>query len=157
MATITVHSLPMTPRGRANKPWQRVHNKIKAKPPAPPCHPPPPTSPKGDHSARMDPLNTTINCGSSLTLFTLFLRHQTCQFNRVFEQVWIVMQEHLINLKQISLLNLVLGFNDTLTLVGHFVSSPRDEEKKDRRDSRGDENDGQWRKEKWMKVKKQKK
>ena len=26
-----------------------------------------------------------------------------------------------------------LGFNDTLTLVGHFVSSPREKEKKDRR------------------------
>ena len=29
----------------------------------------------------------------------------------------------------------VLGFNDTPTLVGHFVSSPREREKKD---SRGD-------------------
>ena len=31
---------------------------------------------------------------------------------------------------------IVLGFNDTLTLVGHFVSSPREMK---RRDSRGDE------------------
>ena len=31
---------------------------------------------------------------------------------------------------------IVLVFNDTLTLVGHFVSSPR---KRDRRDSRVDE------------------
>ena len=31
---------------------------------------------------------------------------------------------------------IVLGFNDTSTLVGHFVSSPREREK---RDSRGDE------------------
>ena len=30
----------------------------------------------------------------------------------------------------------MLGFNDTSTLVGHFVSSPREREK---RDSRGDE------------------
>ena len=33
---------------------------------------------------------------------------------------------------------IVLGFNDTSTLVGHFVSSPREREKRDRRDSRGD-------------------
>ena len=36
---------------------------------------------------------------------------------------------------------IVLGFNDTSTLVGHFVSSPREREKRDRRDSRGDERD----------------
>ena len=34
---------------------------------------------------------------------------------------------------------IVLGFNDTSTLVGHFVSSPREREKRDRRDSRRDE------------------
>ena len=34
---------------------------------------------------------------------------------------------------------IVLGFNDTSTLVGHFVSSPREREKSDRRDSRRDE------------------
>ena len=39
-----------------------------------------------------------------------------------------------------------LGFNDTSTLVGHFVSSPREREKKDRRDSRRDEREGQGRK-----------
>ena len=33
---------------------------------------------------------------------------------------------------------IVLGFNDTSSLVGHFVSSPREREK---RDSRGDERD----------------
>ena len=32
-----------------------------------------------------------------------------------------------------------LGFNVTSTLVGHFVSSPREREKRDRRDSSGDE------------------
>ena len=37
----------------------------------------------------------------------------------------------------------MLGFNDTSTLVGHFVSSPRECEKIDRRDSRGDEREGQ--------------
>ena len=36
-------------------------------------------------------------------------------------------------------LMIVLGFNDMSTLVGHFVSSPREREKRDRRDSRGDE------------------
>ena len=40
----------------------------------------------------------------------------------------------------------MLGFNDTSTLVGHFVSSPR--EKRDRRDSRGDEIEGRGRKKK---------
>ena len=39
-----------------------------------------------------------------------------------------------------------LGFNDMSTLVGHFVSSPREREKRDRRDSRGDEREGQGRK-----------
>ena len=32
----------------------------------------------------------------------------------------------------------MLGFNDTSTLVGHFVSSPGEEEKRDRTDSRED-------------------
>ena len=40
----------------------------------------------------------------------------------------------------------VLRFNDTSTLVGHFVWSPRKREKRDRRDSRGDEREGQGRK-----------
>ena len=37
----------------------------------------------------------------------------------------------------------MLGFNDTSTLVGHFVSSPQEREK---RDSRGDEREGQGKK-----------
>ena len=40
----------------------------------------------------------------------------------------------------------MLGFNDTSTLVGHFVSSPREREKRYRRDSRGDEREEQERK-----------
>ena len=40
----------------------------------------------------------------------------------------------------------MLGFNDPSTLVGHFVSSPREREKRDRRDSRGDEREEQERK-----------
>ena len=41
---------------------------------------------------------------------------------------------------------IVLGLNDTSTLVGHFVSSSREREKRYRRDSREDEKDGQGRK-----------
>ena len=41
---------------------------------------------------------------------------------------------------------IVLGFNNTSTLVGHFVSSPREKDKRDRRDSKGDEREGQERK-----------
>ena len=40
----------------------------------------------------------------------------------------------------------MLGFNDTSTFVGHFVSSPREREKSGRRDSRRDEREGQGRK-----------
>ena len=40
----------------------------------------------------------------------------------------------------------MLGFNDTSTLVGRFVSSPREREKRDRRDSRRDKREGQGRK-----------
>ena len=41
---------------------------------------------------------------------------------------------------------IVLGFNNMSTLEGHFVSSPREREKRDRRKSRGDEREGQGRK-----------
>ena len=37
----------------------------------------------------------------------------------------------------------MLGFKDMSILVGHFVSSPRENEKRDRRHSRGDESEGQ--------------
>ena len=40
----------------------------------------------------------------------------------------------------------MLGLNDTSTLVGHFVSSPRERETRDRRDSGGNKVDGQGRK-----------
>ena len=43
---------------------------------------------------------------------------------------------------------IVLVFNDTSTLVGDFVSSPREREKRDRKDNRGDEREGQGRKRK---------
>ena len=42
---------------------------------------------------------------------------------------------------------IVLGFNNTSTIMDHFVSSPREREKRDRRDSRGDEREGQGKKE----------
>ena len=41
---------------------------------------------------------------------------------------------------------IVLGFNDMSNLEGHFVSSPREREKRDRRESKGDEREGQGRK-----------
>ena len=36
----------------------------------------------------------------------------------------------------------MLVINDTSTLLGHFVSSPREREKRDRRESRRDEKEG---------------
>ena len=45
----------------------------------------------------------------------------------------------------------VLGFNDMSTLIGHFVLSPREWELRDKRDSRGDEREGQRRKRKMNK------
>ena len=46
---------------------------------------------------------------------------------------------------------ILVGFNDMSTLVGHFVSSPREREKRDKRDSRGDEREGHGRKRTRMK------
>ena len=46
----------------------------------------------------------------------------------------------------VSTVLIVLGFNDTSTLVDHFVSSPRGREKRDRRDSGRGGRDGQGRK-----------
>ena len=40
----------------------------------------------------------------------------------------------------------MLKFNDTSALVGHFMLSPREREKRDRRDNRGDEREGYGRK-----------
>ena len=39
-----------------------------------------------------------------------------------------------------------MGFNNPSTLVGHFILSPRERAKRDRRDSRRDEREGQGRK-----------
>ena len=54
-----------------------------------------------------------------------------------------VYPKYLETLTLYQTLFIVLGFNDNSTLVDHFVSSPREREKRDRRDSRGDERDGQ--------------
>ena len=43
-------------------------------------------------------------------------------------------------------IQLTVGFDHTSTLVGNFVSSPREREKRYGRDSRGDEREGQGRK-----------
>ena len=51
---------------------------------------------------------------------------------------------------------IVLGFNDTSTLEGHFVSSPRERERRDRRVEEMKERDREERGT-GMKVKKQKK
>ena len=48
-----------------------------------------------------------------------------------------------IKIHKCSSFLIVLGFNDTSTLVGHFVLSPRERQKRDRRDSRGEEREGQ--------------
>ena len=50
----------------------------------------------------------------------------------------------------------MLVFNDTSTLVGHFVSSPRERQKRDRRDS-GDEREEHGQKRNRNEVKKQNK
>ena len=55
------------------------------------------------------------------------------------------MVEEILNV-DVKCVLIVLGFNDTSTLVGHFVSSPREREKRDRRDSRRDEREEQGRK-----------
>ena len=56
-------------------------------------------------------------------------------------------QFYVYSIFEVSIVDfIVLGFNDTSTLEGYFVSSPREREKRDRRESRGDEREGQGRK-----------
>ena len=50
-------------------------------------------------------------------------------------------------LQQKYLIELCWGLTTQSTLEGHFVSSPREREKRDRRDSRGDEREGTGKKE----------
>ena len=66
-------------------------------------------------------------------------------FDWLFESTLFVLNTG-IYIYIISIILIVLGFNDTSTLEGHFVSSPREREKRDRRESRGDEREGQGRK-----------
>ena len=54
-------------------------------------------------------------------------------------------QRGLIDDPTARMLLIVLGLNDTSTPVGHFVSSIRKRETRDRRDSSEDENEGQGR------------
>ena len=56
----------------------------------------------------------------------------------------VVLEASLDTLWISKVLLIVLGFNDTSTLVGHYVLSPRKGEK--RRDSRSDEREGKGRK-----------
>ena len=67
-------------------------------------------------------------------LLVLFNRIVNVNIKLIIKQKYeIVLRQRLI----------VLGLNDTSTLVGHFLSSPREKEKRDRR---GDEIEGQGRK-----------
>ena len=66
--------------------------------------------------------------------------------SRMFNVVTIIPLHYHVAGYQKAWILIVLGFNDTSTLEGHFVSSPREREKRDRRESRGDEREGQGRK-----------
>ena len=66
----------------------------------------------------------------------------------IYLSIWAWLLPYVI-LYCIYLILIVLGFNNTSTLVGHFVLSPREREKWDRKDSwGGDEREEQWRKKK---------
>ena len=54
--------------------------------------------------------------------------------------------QRVVKVRKIYISLIVLGFNNTSTLLGHFVSSPKEREKRDRRDSREAEREGQGRK-----------
>ena len=76
--------------------------------------------------------------------YSHFFSKNTCELDIVLTRtVNILTTNELVKLMTFLI---ELGFNDTSTLVGHFVSSPREREKIDRRDSRRDEREGQGRK-----------
>ena len=50
----------------------------------------------------------------------------------------LINKKNIINLQSFLI---ELGFNNMSTLMGYFVSSPREREKRDTRDRRGDERD----------------
>ena len=58
--------------------------------------------------------------------------------------IYIIYMLSLITLTWVYLTDFfcVLGFNNMSNLVGHFMSSPRERKKRDRKDSRGDEKEG---------------
>ena len=72
-----------------------------------------------------------------------WVKSKTCSFR---SKDLMTPQRHMRPAVTVSLCSgtlIVLGFNDISIRVGHFVSSPREREK---RDSRGDEREGQVRK-----------
>ena len=87
-------------------------------------------------------------CPSSDTVSIAYPHHKVCKISGrtvvASYKPLDLLEENLIPVKGMHLI--VLGFNDTSTLEGHFVSSPREREKRDRRESRGDEREGQGRK-----------
>ena len=92
-----------------------------------------------------------INKAQFLSIYnvvTLKIRPRSSKSNHFFPPSWwcicasVVKFNHWLKIFWL----IVLGFNDTSTLERHFVSSPREREKRDRRESRGDEREGQGRK-----------
>ena len=81
-------------------------------------------------------INAHIKFGKNPLIFSY------CQETKIWTDGWQMGRQ----IKPKNWRLIVLGFNDTSTLVGHFVSSPRQREKRDRRDSRGDERERQGRK-----------
>ena len=84
--------------------------------------------------------------GYNFLLVTGFLKkiNVLTQFRLNKLHPYYILEESNFNFRYVRLYDLiVLGFNDTSTLVGHFVSSPREREK---RDSRGNERERQGRK-----------
>ena len=79
-------------------------------------------------------------------LLQMFPKYDKKQFANVVtgDEIWVHYFEPVRKVSNKFLI--VLGFNDTSTLEGHFVSSPREREKRDRRESRGDERERQGRK-----------
>ena len=62
--------------------------------------------------------------------------------NSIIYSLWIISTSYFLFFQRF----IVLGFNYTSILVVHFVLSPREREKRDRRDNGGDERKGQGRK-----------
>ena len=91
-------------------------------------------------------LNMAVNCYTLLLSFYVNFEYdcQLLYFIVVISCKFWIWLSTVILYCCYSMWLIVLGFNDTPTLVGHFVSSPREREKRDRRDSSGDLREGQW-------------